>query len=155
MFLQSQTSYQRYSNGYTYVFGVGLIIGTLTISMLSNRKWTNPRWRPMHLQCMLLHCHTRYQRYSNGYSYVFGVWLPLEITMRPDRKWKNPSRKSPGNSVFQRGLTGARPAVEVKCGFYGGWGPMFHNWGTTVGCMPWWNEITIQLIRKLQSRTKD
>ena len=90
-YLRFQTRYQRNSNGYTYIFGVQLSIGTHKNTMRPNRKWTNPRWWPPNFKCMYLRSQTRYQRNSNGYTYVFWIQLSIgthENTMRPNRKWK-------------------------------------------------------------------
>jgi len=156
MFLHSQTRYQRNSDGYTYVFGIQLSIGTHENTMRPNQKWKIPIWWPLNLKCMFLHSWTRYQRYSNGYTFVFGIRLSIGThgnTWRRNRKWKNISRKSPENPAFRRGVTRARPAIEGIGGSRGGWGPiqLFLNHVK----VSWWNEITIRLIRKLQSRTKD
>jgi len=58
--------------------------------MRPNRKWIKPIWPPQNLKCTFLHSQTRYERNSNGYTYVFGDQLPIgthENTMRPNRKW--------------------------------------------------------------------
>jgi len=92
-FLHSQTRYERNSNGYSYVFGDRLPIGTHENTMQPNRKWIKPIWWPLNLQCTFLHSQTRYQRNSNGYIYIFWDRLSIgthENTMRPNRKWKNP-----------------------------------------------------------------
>jgi len=91
MFLQSQTRYQRNSIGYTYVFGVRLPIGTHEHTIWPKLKLTNPRWWPVTLKWMYLHSKLRYQRNSNGYTYVCVDRLSFgthENTMQPNRKWK-------------------------------------------------------------------
>ena len=47
IYLRLQTRYQPNSNCYTYVFWVQLSIGTRGNTMRPNRKWKNPRWRPL------------------------------------------------------------------------------------------------------------
>ena len=92
-FFHFQTKYQRNSNGFTYIFGVQLSIGTQENTMRPNWKWTNSRRRPLNFKCLYLRFQTRYQRNSNGFTYIFGVQLSIgthENTMRPNRKWKNP-----------------------------------------------------------------
>ena len=87
----SQTRYQRNSNGYTYVFGVQLSIGTYKNLMRPNWELKNPRWRPLNFKCMYLLFQTRNQRNYNGYTFIFGVKHSIgthKNTMRPNRKWK-------------------------------------------------------------------
>ena len=60
-------------------------------TMRVNRKWKNPRWRPLNFECMYLCLHIRYQRKSNGYTH--GFWVQLSNwtradTARPNRKQK-------------------------------------------------------------------
>jgi len=55
----------------------------------------NSRWRPLHFQNIYLSLYTRYQRNSNGYTYVFGIQLSNEDGQmlydqtRRNRKWKS------------------------------------------------------------------
>jgi len=83
MYLHSQTRYQRNSNGYNYVFGVRLLIGTHECTIRPNLKLKNPRWRPNTLKCMYLHSKMRYQQNSNSYTYMFPV---SGFPLAPSRK---------------------------------------------------------------------
>ena len=74
-----QTRYQRNSNGYTCFFGVQHSIRTHENTMRPNRKWKNSKWRPLNFYCVSLRSQTRYQRNSNGYTYVFLSSIPLEL----------------------------------------------------------------------------
>jgi len=75
IFLHYQTINQWNSNGYTYVFGVRLSIGTNENTMRPNRKWKNPRCQDLNFKCIFLHYQTINQWNSNGYTYVFVVRL--------------------------------------------------------------------------------
>jgi len=86
-FLHTQTRYERNSNGYTYVFGDRLLIGTHENTMRPNRKWIKPLWRPLNVKCTFLHSQMSHQRNFKGYTYVFGDRLSIgthDNTMRPN-----------------------------------------------------------------------
>jgi len=67
------TKFQRYTN----VFGVQIRIMHGNVVRPNGKKpiVENPRWRPLNFQNVYLSLYTRYQRNSNGYTYVFGVQL--------------------------------------------------------------------------------
>ena len=91
MYLRSQTRYQRNSNRYTCFSVVLPSIRTHENTMRPNRKWTNSRWRPLNFYCVSLRSQTRYQRNSNGKTYVLEVQHSTGTCgndVRPNRKWK-------------------------------------------------------------------
>ena len=65
--------------------------------MRPSRKRKNSRWQPLNFKYVYLRSQTRYQRNSNGYTYIFVVQLSIGThrnTMRPSRKRKNPRWRS-------------------------------------------------------------
>jgi len=54
MYLRFRTRNQLNSNGYTYMFGIRLFIGTEEITVRPNWKWKNPRWRPLNYTYMYI-----------------------------------------------------------------------------------------------------
>jgi len=152
-FLHSQTRYQQNSNGYTYIFGDRLFIGTHEKTLRPNRKWKIPTWRPLNLKCMYLQLpgeiSTKFQRLYLCFWDSASHWNPWEYLATKPKV----AKYKPETPAFWRGVTRARPAIEGKGGSRGGWGPIRHflNHVKVSG----WNEFTIRLIRKFQSKTKD
>ena len=88
LYLRLSMRYQRHFNGVWVQLSIRIVGNTVW----PNRKCKNPRWWPLNFKYTYLCSQTRYQRNSNGYTYVFGVQLSIEThgnTMRPSREWKN------------------------------------------------------------------
>ena len=57
-------------------------------TMRPNQKGKNSRLRPLNFYCVSLRSQTRYQRNSNGYTYVLRSSIPLELVgMMCDQIW--------------------------------------------------------------------